>query len=63
MKQTFLRHELQIKREQNLYSMRSRRMRSGAAEFLQHAIKGTAEFLRHAIKGLAEFLQHEIKGS
>ena len=51
-----LRHQHQIKREQNLYSMRSRRMKSGAAEFLQHAIKGAAEFLQHAIKGLAEFL-------
>ena len=58
-----LRHQHQIKREQNLYSMRSWRMRSGAAEFLRHAIKGLAELLQHAIKGLAEFLQHEFKGS
>ena len=58
-----LRHQHQTKREQNLYSMRSWRMRSGAAEFLRHAIKGLAELLKHAIKGLSEFLQHEIKGS
>lgn len=58
-----LRHQHQIKREQNLYSMRSWRMRSGAAELLRHAIKGLAELLQHAIKGLSEFLQHEFKGS
>lgn len=40
-----LRHQHQIKREQNLYNMRSWRMRSGAAELLRHAIKGLAELL------------------
>ena len=62
-----LRHQHQIKREQNLYSMRSRRMRQrewlrGQQNFCSMRSKVLQNFCSRSSRGLAEFLQYEIKG-